>query len=47
MDHFYKELETTWFELANAVKALTQNGQVPIINNNTAADAGNNFNNPQ
>ena len=36
---FYKELETTWFELANAVKALTEQEQVYSDNNN--------FNNPQ
>ena len=36
---FYKELETTWFELANAVKALTEAEQVHSDNNN--------FNNPQ
>src|SRR3954468_22885276 len=31
---FYKELETTWFELANAVKALTEAEQVHSDNNN-------------
>ena len=36
---FYKELETTWFELANAVKALTDAEQVHSDQNN--------FNNPQ
>jgi PadR family transcriptional regulator PadR len=36
---FYKELEATWYELANAVRALT-NTEQEIINNN-------NFNNPQ
>ena len=35
---FYKELESTWFELANAVRALTKNGQENIDHNN--------FNNP-
>lgn len=30
---FYKELESTWFELANAVKALTEAGE-PNFNNN-------------
>ena len=35
---FYKELETTWFELANAVKALTEQEHT---------DINNNFNNPQ
>jgi len=43
---FYNELETTWFELANAVKALTKNDQPSIINNNAPeTDAENNFNN--
>jgi len=36
---FYKELETTWFELANAVRTLTKTDQDNIDNNN--------FNNPQ
>ena len=36
---FYKELEATWFELANAVRALTNTEQENINNNN--------FNNPQ
>ena len=36
---FYKELETTWFELANAVKALTDAEQEHTTNKN--------FNNPQ
>ena len=31
---FYKELETTWHELANAVKALTTNDQENFNNNN-------------
>ena len=31
---FYDELETTWFELANAVRALTRTEQKPIDNNN-------------
>lgn len=45
---FYKELETTWFELANAVRALTRNGQSPIINNDPPQpQEDNNFNNPQ
>ena len=30
---FYKELETTWYELANAVRALTNNGQETNNNN--------------
>lgn len=36
---FYKELETTWFELANAVRTLTKTDKDNIDNNN--------FNNPQ
>ena len=36
---FYKELESTWFELANAVKALTDAEQQHSTNSN--------FNNPQ
>ncbi|MBS1752647.1 MAG: PadR family transcriptional regulator [Ferruginibacter sp.] len=45
---FYKELETTWFELANAVRALTRNGQAPIINNDPSqTEEDNNFNNPK
>lgn len=36
---FYKELETTWYELANAVRALTNTEQETINNNN--------FNTPQ
>jgi PadR family transcriptional regulator, regulatory protein PadR len=36
---FYKELEATWYELANAVRALTNDGQEKIDHNN--------FNNPQ
>ncbi|MBK8609411.1 MAG: PadR family transcriptional regulator [Chitinophagaceae bacterium] len=48
---FYGELESTWFELANAVRALTKTeqvqlveeetvaGQVPIINNNLNPDS--------
>lgn len=50
---FYKELETTWFELANAVRALTKTEQkpgaeqVPIINNDPDEERDNNFNNPQ
>ena len=36
---FYKELEATWFELANAVRALTNTEQENINNNN--------FNSPQ
>lgn len=35
---FYKELEATWHELANAVRTLTHNDQENIDNNN--------FNNP-
>ena len=31
---FYKELEATWFELANAVKALTDAEQAHFNNNN-------------
>jgi PadR family transcriptional regulator, regulatory protein PadR len=31
---FYKELETTWFELANAVRTLTKTEQDNINNNN-------------
>ncbi len=30
---FYKELETTWYELANAVRALTNHGQETNNNN--------------
>ena len=30
---FYKELETTWYELANAVRALTNDGQETNNNN--------------
>ncbi len=40
---FYKELETTWFELANAVKTLTQE---PAATEPAETD-NNNFNNPQ
>ncbi|MFZ1305732.1 MAG: PadR family transcriptional regulator [Ferruginibacter sp.] len=36
---FYKELEATWYELSNAVRALTNTEQEPINNNN--------FNNPE
>jgi len=31
---FYKELEATWYELANAVRTLTNDGQENINNNN-------------
>ena len=31
---FYKELESTWYELANAVRALTNTEQETINNNN-------------
>ncbi|MFZ1453333.1 MAG: PadR family transcriptional regulator [Ferruginibacter sp.] len=31
---FYKELEATWYELANAVRALTNTEQETITNNN-------------
>jgi PadR family transcriptional regulator, regulatory protein PadR len=37
---FYKELETTWYELANAVRALTHTEVKQHFDNN-------NFNNPQ
>jgi PadR family transcriptional regulator PadR len=44
---FYKELESTWFELANAVRALTHTEQEIIINNDPGDERDNNFNNPQ
>jgi len=51
---FYKELETTWFELANAVRALTNTElvsadtqEIPIINNDPAPKEDNNFNTSQ
>jgi PadR family transcriptional regulator PadR len=44
---FYKELESTWFELANAVRALTHTEQEIIINNDPGEERDNNFNNPQ
>ena len=42
---FYKELEATWFELANAVKALTDLEQQHSFNNNPDTNQDNNFNN--
>jgi PadR family transcriptional regulator PadR len=50
---FYKELESTWFELANAVRELTRTGQkpaseeIPIINNDSHDERDNNFNDTQ
>ena len=44
---FYKELEITWFELANAVRALTHTEVESIINNDPTDEGDNNFNNPQ
>jgi PadR family transcriptional regulator PadR len=44
---FYKELESTWFELANAVRALTHTEVDSIIKNNPVEEQDNNFNNPQ
>ncbi len=43
---FYKELEATWFELANAVKALTDAEQ-HFTDNNPGITGDQNFNNPQ
>jgi PadR family transcriptional regulator, regulatory protein PadR len=42
---FYQELEATWFELANAVKALTDLEQQHSFNNNPDNNQDNNFNN--
>jgi PadR family transcriptional regulator, regulatory protein PadR len=42
---FYKELEATWNELANAVKAVTDIDAQNIINNNLEKDGEQNFNN--
>jgi PadR family transcriptional regulator, regulatory protein PadR len=43
---FYQELEATWFELANAVKALTDLEQQHSFNNNPDVNQdNNNFNN--
>lgn len=44
---FYKELEATWYELANAVRALTNTEQETIINNSPADAGDNNFNDHQ
>jgi PadR family transcriptional regulator PadR len=50
---FYKELESTWFELANAVRELTRTGkkpgceEIPIINNDSQYERDNNFNDTQ
>ena len=44
---FYKELEATWYELANAVRALTNTEQENIINNGPADAGDNNFNDHQ
>jgi PadR family transcriptional regulator PadR len=44
---FYKELEATWYELANAVRALTNTEQETIINNSPADGGDNNFNDHQ
>ena len=41
---FYKELEATWFELANAVKALTDSEQQHSFNNNPTNNLDDNFN---
>lgn len=41
---FYKELESTWFELANAVKALTNTDRETIVNDGPADGGENNFN---
>lgn len=38
---FYKELEATWNELANAVKALSEAGFDPAAANQPEADASN------
>ena len=37
---FYDELETTWFELANAVRALTRTEIKTIINNDPDEEKG-------
>lgn len=42
---FYKELEATWNELANAVKTITENQEHPEAASGSAFD--NNFNSPQ
>ena len=42
---FYQELEATWFELSNAVKALTDEEQQHSFNNNPDNNQDNNFNN--
>lgn len=42
---FYRELEATWYELANAVAALTHADKETIIHNTPADDGDNNFNN--
>lgn len=44
---FYKELEATWYELANAVSALTHNEKETIINNSPSNEGDNNFNDLQ
>ena len=42
---FYKELEATWNELSNAVKAVTDVDANNIKNNNPATSRDQNFNN--
>jgi PadR family transcriptional regulator, regulatory protein PadR len=42
---FYKELEATWNELANAVKAVTDIDAQNFNNNNPEKDGDQNFNN--
>ncbi len=44
---FYKELEATWYELANAVRALTNTEEETIINNSPADTGDSNFNDHQ
>jgi len=42
---FYKELEATWNELSNAVKAVTDVDANNNLNNNSETDRDQNFNN--
>ena len=43
---FYKELEATWNELSNAVKAVTDVDANNNLNNNTENNPDQNFNHP-
>ena len=43
---FYKELEATWNELSNAVKAVTDVDANNNLNNNPEKNGDQNFNNP-